>query len=436
MGLGKAVVQRQTRVEEAASLSLWLSLFISILLYGLLWIIAPWLSEVYDNSEVTGAIRLAGLYLPLSALASIPTALLQRNMEFRRLFWVQSSFLVTQGVISVCLALAGIGFWSMILGQLAGMSISVGFAWGLVRWRPRFVLDRVMGRSIVGFSFWIMVSGMQTWLLLYADNAIAGMFMGVHGLGVYSLGFNIATLIPGFFIAAVGDVAYPIFCRLQESPKIVGNNLLKLQMLTAAILFPVAFGISAIAQPVITMLYGDSWPGLGSIIGFLVIMPGLSSIWTLNGKAYQAIGRPDVWTKLSGFALVVLLPLLWIAGPYGLSTFALARFGGAMLVPLANMVVATRILGTSVREQIEAFASPFCISVIMFALVSETIRLIGPFEGGTGWAKLFSIITIGALVYLFLTRQTNRRLWDQLILSLRRVIFINRERNQLKEPVV
>lgn len=434
MGLGKAVVQRQTRVDEVASLSLWLSLFVSVLLYGFLWIIAPWLSDVYDNSEVTGAIRLAGLFLPLSAAASIPTALLQRNMEFQRLFWVHSSFLVTQAVVSVCLALAEVGFWAMILGQLAGMSASAGFAWGLVRWRPRVVLDWDIARSIVGFSSWIMVSGVQAWLFLYADNAIAGMFMGVQVLGVYSLGFNLSILIPEFFVASVGDVAYPTFCRLQESPKVVGSKLLKLQMLTAAILFPLAFGISAIAEPAITLLYRDSWPGLGSIMAYLAIMPGLSCIWTLNGKAYQAVGRPDVWTKLSGCALLVLLPLLWIAGPYGMSTFVVVRFGGALLVPLANLLVVSRIFGTSVREQVEAFASPFCLSVIMFALVSGIVRLVGPFEGVIGWVRLFATITAGALVYLFLTRQTNRGLWDQLVLSLRRVLLNNRVQNHVNEP--
>lgn len=423
MGLGKAVVQRQTRVEEAASVSLWLSLSVSAGMYGVLWITAPWIAEAFGTTGATDVIRASGLFLPLSAAASIPTALLQRNMEFRRLLWVNSSFLIIQAVVSVCLALAGVGYWALVLGQLVGMSISAGLAWGLARWRPGLIFTRLILRPILGFGVWVIISGFQNWLFLYADNAIAGLFLGVQGLGIYSLAFSVSTLIPGFFVAAVGDVAYPTFCRLQESPRTVGYSLLKLQMLIGAVLFPVSFGISAIAQPAVSLLYGNRWPGLGAIIGFLAIMPGLSPIWSLNGKAYQAIGRPDVWTKLCGLNLLILLPLLWVAAPYGLPTFTLTRFWGAMLIPIVNMVVAARVLGISLREQIETFVSPLCIGAMMFAVVIGFTRLMEPFEGMIGWAKLLSIIAIGALVYILLLKQTNRGLWDQLLLSLRRVVY-------------
>lgn len=423
MGLGKAVVQRQSSVDEAASVSLWLSLSVSVVLYGVLWIIAPLIARAYDSSEAISVIRVAGLFLPLSAVASIPIALLQRNMEFRRLFWVRSSFLTTQAVVSVCLALAGAGYWALVLGQLVGRCISVGLAWILVRWRPGIVLNRAIVRSILGFGIWVMVSGFQNWLFLYADNAIAGLFMGIQGLGVYSLGFSISTLIPGFLVAAMGDVAYPTFCRLQEDPRLVGQSLLKLQTLISAVLFPVGFGVSAIAQPVVRLLYGEKWPGLGIVIGFLVIMPGLSYIWSLNGKAYQAVGRPDAWTKLYGLTLVILLPLLWVAAPYGLLAFTLTRFGCGVLIPLANMAIATRVLGIRVREQLEAFVPLLVIAAVMSAVVFGSIGLMGSFDGITGWAKLFSVVAVGTLVYLLLLRQTNRKLWNQLFLSLGRVIL-------------
>jgi len=422
MGLGRAVIQRQTRIKEAASVALWCSVLVSVGLYGVLWIAAPWLSKAYNNTQVTGVIRVAALSLPLSAAASIPTALLQRNMEFRRLFWVNSSLLVVPAIVSVGLALAGAGYWAIIVGQLAGTTTNVVLAWSLVRWRPMRVFDWPLLRSMFGFSTWIMVAGFQNWLFYYAGNAIAGLFMGVQYLGVYSLGFTISILIPNFFVDALGDVAYPTFCRLQEAPKVVGHSLLKLQTLTVAVLFPVALGISAIAEPVVDLLYGDKWQGLGTVIGFLVIMPGLSYIWSLSGKAYQAVGRPDIWAKLSGVILLVLLPLLWIAAPHGLLIFTLVCFGVSWLIPLANILVGSRVLQISVREQIGAFASPLCIAAVMFALVYALTRLMSPFEGLTGWIAILLIIAMGAAVYLLLLRLTNRGLWDQLFLGLRQVV--------------
>ena len=422
LGLGKTVIQRQTYIDEAASISLWVSLLVSAGLYLILWIAAPWIAVAYNSEQVTGVIRVAALALPLTASATIPKALLRRKLEFRSLFWVNSSFLIVQAVASVVLAAAGIGYWALILGPLVGMAISAGLAWEMVRWRPMITINWPVLRSMLGFSIWVMVSGFQNWLFSYADNVIAGLFLGMQGLGVYSLGFSIATLIPGFLEASLGDVAYPTFCKMQGNPRQVGENLVQLQALTGAILFPVALGLSAIAPSAVELLYGQKWLGLGTVIGILVIMPGLSCIWALNENAYQAVGRPDIWTKLAGFSLLALLPLLWVAAPYGLLVFTVVRFGGAWLLPLGNVLFGTRALRIGSKEQLRGFVSPLSFSLIMFVAVYLLRQQLSPFEGMMGWAKLLSIAAAGATVYLLLTRLGNRDLWNRLRLSLRQVL--------------
>ena len=421
-GLGKTVIQRQTGVDEAASIGLWVSVLVSAALYLALWIAAPRIAAAYNDARVIGVIRVAALALPLMALVTIPKALLYRSMAFRSLFWVNSSFLIVSAIASVVLAIAGIGYWALILGQLIGMLFSVGLAWGMVRWRPVFLLRWSMLRSMLGFSVWVMVSGFQDWLFLYAASAIAGLFLGVRGLGVYSLGFSIAIVVPGFLGAAVGDVAYPTFCKLQETPREVGRNLVKLQALMAAVLFPIAFGISAIAPPAVELLYGQKWQGLGTVIAILVIMPGLNGIWALGENAYQAVGRPDIWPKLAGISLLALLPLLWVTAPYGLLVFTLARFGGAWILPLGNVLFGARTLDIGIREQLEGLLSPLFFSVIMYLAVSLLIEQLSPLTGMGGWFKLLSIIAAGALIYMLLVWQGNRELWNRLRLSVRQVL--------------
>lgn len=422
LGLSKTVIQRKEAVDEAASVGLWVSVLVSIALYLALWVAAPSIATSYDDSRVIDVIRVAALALPLMALAAIPKALLRRDLAFRRLFWVNSSFLIVQAVASVALAVAGMGFWALIWGQLIGLLVSVGLVWAMTPWRPRFVFRWALLRAMLAFSVWVMVSGLQNWLFLYADNAIAGLFLGIQGLGVYSLGFSIAIIVPGFLEAAIADVAYPVFCKLQEDPREVGRNLVSLQALVAAVLFPVALGISAVATPVVDLLYGDKWQGMGTVIAILVIMPGLSCIWSLNEHAYQAVGRPDIWAKLAGISLLILLVLLWIAAPHGLLAFTAVRSAGAWLLPLGNMVLGARGLGVGVREQLRGFAAPLFFSLIMYAAVSLSVQQLSPLAGVGGWLKLAGIIAGGAAIYLLLIWLGNRRLWNQLSSSARRVL--------------
>lgn len=422
LGMGRTVIQRQTNIDEAASISMWISLVTSLGIYFILWMLAPQISAIYSDSKVTDVIRLAALSLPLGATTTVPKALLRRNMQFSRLFWVNSSFLVVSAVASVILALLGAGVWAIIFGQLIGMFISSVIVWALVKWRPLFVLNWLIARSLLGFSTWILLSNFQNWLFLYADNAIAGMFMGIKSLGVYALGFNIATIIPTFIVASLSDVAYPAFCKLGGNNLDVGKSLISLQRLTGTILFPVTLGISAIASPMVELLYGNKWQGLGTVISILVIMPGLGNIWLLNESAYTSVGKPDIYTKLSAFSLLVLLPILWFTAPYGLLIFTIVRFAGGLVLPLGNIFIGARTLRIRISTQIQSLGSPFLYAFIMFISVYLLTLQMRPFEGWLGWVKLVSAILFGAGLYIMMVRFVSRDLWNDLVMSIKRVL--------------
>jgi O-antigen/teichoic acid export membrane protein len=208
---------------------------------------------------------------------------------------------------------------------------------------------------------------------------------------------------------------------MQENPRNIGEDLAKVQGLAGAVLFPVTFGISAVAPAVVHLLYGSKWAGLGTVISILVIMPGMGLVWSLNETAYQAIGRPDLWSKVLGLSLLVMLPVLWLMGPRGLVAFTLGRFSAGWILPLGNIYLSARILRIGIRGQLKAIGPPLMISLGMCVLVALLVRQGSPFEGISGWIKLLAIIVIGATTYLVLVRTLLKELWDQMFMNLRRI---------------
>jgi len=421
MGFSQTVIQRETQVNAVASTGLWISLLLSGWMYLALWVGAPRLAGVYRNAQVVDVVRVAALALPLASLIAFPSALMRRSLEFGRLFWVNTSFLVVSALASVVLAGLGAGAWALIWGQIIGMTISAGLAWRLSSWRPMFGINWSILPSMLKFGSWVMVGGFLNWLFLYVGVTVAGLFLSVEELGTFSLGFSVATVVPFFVMAALGDVAYPAFCTMRKNPQEIGKNLLKIQTLTGAVLFPVALGISAIAPAAVHLLYGSKWTGLGTVISILVIMPGLGQIWSLNEAAYQAAGRPDLWAKVGGLSMLVILPLLWQMGPHGLLAFTLGRFSGAWILPLCNIFLSARILKIGIRDQLKAFGPVLMLSLGMFAGVVLLTRQGSSYEGIIGCIKLISTVFVGVAAYLFLVRCFQRELWNWFFLSLRRL---------------
>jgi len=79
-------------------------------------------------------------------------------------------------------------------------------------------------------------------------------------------------------------------------------------------------------------------------------------------------------------------------------------------------------LGVEMRDQIKAVSTPFLFSLTTFLVVFLLVRQWSPIDGILGWFKLFSIATIGGIVYLLLLWRIDRELWNKLFLSLRMML--------------
>ena len=189
----------------------------------------------------------------------------------------------------------------------------------------------------------------------------------------------------------------------------------------AAALFPVCFGLSAIAVPAVSLVYGTRWEHLGETMRWLAIFPGLIYLWTLNADAYRAVGKPHVWTQVASLNLLVLLPLLALAAPLGLRTFVAARFVGASLYPLVNIVVGGRVLQLSAAEQIGPVVGPLLPALLMYALVTALVAGFSPFEGITGWLKLSALVAAGAGSYIGILSWREPELWRSVRASTLRI---------------
>src|SRR5207247_534199 len=122
----------------------------------------------------------------MGALATVPTAFLQRSLEFKKLFYANIASPVTSSIVSVVLAMNGFGYWSLVIGPVLGITSTTVAVWMLTSWRPRFSLNLGSAMSLVTFGSWVVAAGLIAWCFGQVDNAICGYRLGTSVLGVYA----------------------------------------------------------------------------------------------------------------------------------------------------------------------------------------------------------------------------------------------------------
>ena len=88
-GLSKALIQRENDIDEAAIVIFWTNAILGIVIYCFLYFCADLVVRVFDDPRVGMVLQIQGLQLIISSLCSVHTALYQRELNFRVLFWVK-----------------------------------------------------------------------------------------------------------------------------------------------------------------------------------------------------------------------------------------------------------------------------------------------------------------------------------------------------------
>ena len=108
-GLGNSLVQSQHVKSLDFSTVFWLMMVIAILMYLLVFSMAPAISEIYEAPILTEALRALGFVFILGAIESVQTAYVQRDLKFRILFKATVASTLISGGAGITLAFTGAG---------------------------------------------------------------------------------------------------------------------------------------------------------------------------------------------------------------------------------------------------------------------------------------------------------------------------------------
>ena len=160
LGFGAALVQRaDARRPGIAATAFWIGLAAAIALVAACWVAAPLLPRVGLDEEIVWVFRVLSLQLLIASLGNVQHYLLAHSLEFKRLFGPELGSGVAKGVVSVALALAGFGVWSIVVGQLAGSVARTVGLWLASDWRPTLTIARRAVPELLRFGGAIVAVG-------------------------------------------------------------------------------------------------------------------------------------------------------------------------------------------------------------------------------------------------------------------------------------
>ncbi len=347
-GMGKALIQRLTDTQEAANVAFWINIALGLLIATALFVVAkPVAATFFHDDRVTAVLQVMTLQVLLGAISSVHTALLQKDMGFKKLFWVRFVTVSLPGLASIPLALNGMGYWALVAGALVGQLAQVIMLWRTSHWRPRWTFDTRVAKEMGRFGAWVGASGLLAWFYLWADSLIVGMYLGSHDLGLYRTGNMFSIMIFGMVFGPIAPVLYSYLSKMGGDKIRLKSMIEKVIRSLTIIAIPLAVILVALSSQIGEVLFGSKWEGISFVIAVMALMHGFSWVVGMNGEFYRAAGKPSYETIVTAGTLVIYLLAYLYSIQQGFEVFVWTRLGLALGALLLHLLVLKKLLAVS-----------------------------------------------------------------------------------------
>lgn len=368
-GLGTALIQKKDSDNIDFSTVFYLNEIISIIIYAMIYIGAPYIARFYDTPELVEVTRVFALAIPLSAFNAIQQAYVSKHMLFKKIFISTTISAIISGIIGIILAYTGFGVWALV-GQIMSNTILISIILFVqLRWYPRLVFSWNRARPLISFGWKILAASLLGQIFNQLRTLLLGKVYTSADLAYYNRGQKFPELISSNIDGTISTVLFPALSEYSDDIQKV-KELTRISIRTSTfIMMPLMFGMAATAKPIILILLTSKWSEAIPYMQFLCIAVAFGTVSTANLQTLSAIGRSDVVLKLEFIKKPLYLILLVIGIKISVLAVAYTMALYSILAMFLNMSPNRKLLSYKFSEQLIDIFPAVINSVCLFILV-------------------------------------------------------------------
>ncbi|NEY89695.1 oligosaccharide flippase family protein [Tabrizicola oligotrophica] len=275
MGIGPAI-SRHPRGDEPEFLDTAFSFDVArgVALWLFTCALAWPMARFYEAPDLARLLPAAGLTLFIAGFNPTRIDTANRHLLLGRVTLLDLLAQVTGIVSMIALAFLLQSVWALVIGAIIGALAKLVVMHLWLPGRPnRFRWDREAGRDLIHFGKWIFLSTACGFLLSQGDKAIFGAYLSKADLGIYNIGWFLASFPVLLAGAVTGRVLIPLY--REHHPSEGADNARRMRRLRSAVsggtlLLLAVLGV--VGVPLVGLLYDPRYQAAGGVVVIMAMV--------------------------------------------------------------------------------------------------------------------------------------------------------------------
>lgn len=417
-GFSNALIQKKDRTETDFSTVFYFNILISIIIYILLYISAPYIATFYREPELSPVTRWMGLNIIISGFSIVQRAKLTINVDFKRQAKASLTAVLFSGIIGILLAYRGWGVWALVVQTLSNSLLNTLLLWIFAKWVPRWTFSIKSFSILFSFGSKLLLSGLLHTIYINLYSLVIGRRYSSMDVGFYNRAYQFASFPSINIVAIINRVIFPMQCEMQDDDERLKTSFIKYLRMSCFIIFPLMIIVAVLSKPLILFLLTDKWLPAAELLSILCLAYMWYPVMVINNQILNVKGRSDYFLYAEILKKVIAIAILLITLPFGVRTLC----WGIVVYNFFDMAIilyySKKVIFVKYWEQIRNVIPLLIISLLTGSIVYVSIQF---FEGNLlGQLTIGSII--GLLVYILFCLIFRIREIDQIVLIIKKFI--------------
>lgn len=393
-----ALVQKKDVDELDYNTVFYASTFMSFLLYTIVFFGAPYISELYKSPMITPVMRVLAVTMPLGGLSMVQNAIIRRNMDFKKFFYVSLFGHIFAAIAGISMAYMGYGPWALVAQTMIGSITGLFATIYMVRWHPRLMFSWERFVILFDYAWKRCAAGFMGTFCNQLKGYLIGYKYSTADLAFFNRGEGLPEMIKGNVAGTIDGVLFPAFAKIQDDKDALKRGMRRSITISNYVLSPILLGLGAVSAQIVPILYSAKWEPAVPFMQIACLTLLIVMINNTNLQMLYATGDTGIVLKQEFIKKPVMIAILAVAITISPIAISIGIFFHSCHELFWTAKANKKIVGYSLTEQIKDVRPGFILGITMAILVYFIGALISnPF------IALCLQIPVGAIYYIGLS---------------------------------
>jgi O-antigen/teichoic acid export membrane protein len=357
LGVGAAIVQRHTVEDSHVAVGFTLSTGLGFAIGIGVFALAPAFAVFFGMPALEPAIRGLAIIFPVTGLAVVGHALLQREMGFRKIAAIDFlSYALGYGALGVGLAFSGWGLWALVWAHVGQATLNALLVLLVKPCSVRFALNAKTAGALLYFGSGFSLARVGNYVANQGDSLVIGKCLGAESLGIYGRAYQFL-MMPANFIGNIFDkVLFPAMVSVQGDRDRLTRAFARATGAAAMLTLPLTGLLLVLAPEIVWLLLGPDWVQVVTPFRILCLVLVFRTGYKVGHSLARAVGAvyETAWRQWVYAAAVVAGA--WFGTSNGLGGVAVGVATAIALNFVLTLQLSLRLVNASWTELVRAHA--------------------------------------------------------------------------------